>query len=33
MYVKYIVQYYLLMSPCAIFDCFQTQFLSDRSIY
>lgn len=29
---KYIIQYYLFMTPFTISDCFQTQFLSVRSV-
>ena len=32
-WIRYIVLYYLFMSPSAIFDSFQTQFLSDRCVY
>ena len=33
-WIRYIVPYYLIMSPsAAIFDSFQTQFLSDRRVY
>ena len=32
-YMRYIIPYYLFMSPSAIFDRFQTQFLSDKSVY
>ena len=31
-WIRYIVLYYLFMSPSAIFDSFQTQFLSDKRV-
>ena len=32
-WIRYIEPYYIFMSPSAIFDSFQTQFLSDRLVY